>query len=145
MEDRGPLDGNSRSRSCRRVAPGVLRRVNPCASLDAVVGPGRIGARCAPGAAHFADAMKIDARRFLVPEGGSVDLARWPTRVDAYYDSHEDYERALAQHVATLAEGQTVLYAHDRYALLIVFQAMDAAGKDGVIKHVMSGVNPQEI
>ncbi len=87
--------------------------------------------------------MKIDTHRFLVPEGASVDLARWPTRVEPYYDSREDYERALARHVATLAERQTLLYAHDRYALLIVFQAMDAAGKDGVIKHVMSGVNPQ--
>ncbi len=78
--------------------------------------------------------MKIDTRRFRVPDSGSVDLARWPTRVDPYYGSHEDYDRTLAQHVATLAERQTLPCAHDRCALLIVLQAMDAAGKDGVIK-----------
>ena len=52
-------------------------------------------------------------------------------------------EAALANGVERMAELQDKLYAQDRWALLLVFQAMDAAGKDGTIKHVMSGVNPQ--
>src|SRR5438128_1801907 len=52
-------------------------------------------------------------------------------------------EEALALGVAALAELQDKLYAQDRWGVLLIFQAMDAAGKDGAIKHVMSGVNPQ--
>jgi PPK2 family polyphosphate:nucleotide phosphotransferase len=59
------------------------------------------------------------------------------------YESDEDYHRILAEHVAQLNELQQRLYASGRYALLLIFQAMDAAGKDGAIAHVMSGVNPQ--
>ena len=59
------------------------------------------------------------------------------------YDSKSHYQSLLAEHVEKLSERQNLLYAHDRYAVLLIFQAMDAAGKDGVIKHVMSGVNPQ--
>jgi PPK2 family polyphosphate:nucleotide phosphotransferase len=58
------------------------------------------------------------------------------------FDKH-DGKALLAKDVARLAELQERLYAHDRWALLVVLQAMDAAGKDGVIKHVMSGINPQ--
>jgi PPK2 family polyphosphate:nucleotide phosphotransferase len=87
--------------------------------------------------------MSIDTSRFRVPEGRKVALKQWPTRVGAFYDSKSDYESMLANHVRKLSEHQNRLYADDRYALLLIFQAMDAAGKDGVIKHVMSGVNPQ--
>ena len=66
-----------------------------------------------------------------------------PTRVKPYYDSKADYEARLARHIEQMAELQNLLYADDRYALLLIFQAMDAAGKDSCIKHVMSGVNPQ--
>jgi PPK2 family polyphosphate:nucleotide phosphotransferase len=59
------------------------------------------------------------------------------------YASKEDYHALLADHVAQLSAQQELLFASDRYAVLIIFQAMDAAGKDGAIKHVMSGVNPQ--
>src|SRR5262249_11947459 len=55
----------------------------------------------------------------------------------------EEAEELLARHIAATAELQEKLYAQDQWAVLLVFQAMDAAGKDGVIKHVMSGVNPQ--
>ncbi|MGH7740433.1 MAG: ADP-polyphosphate phosphotransferase [Candidatus Eiseniibacteriota bacterium] len=87
--------------------------------------------------------MKVDASAFRVPEGGKVRLARWPTRVKPIYRSDSDYAKMLADHVARMRERQDLLYAHHRYALLVIFQALDAAGKDGVIKHVMSGVNPQ--
>ena len=87
--------------------------------------------------------MSIDTSRFRVPEGRKVVLKQWATRVGAFYESKSDYESMLAHHVHKLSEHQNRLYADDRYALLLIFQAMDAAGKDGVIKHVMSGVNPQ--
>ena len=87
--------------------------------------------------------MPIDTAPFRVPPAKAVDLGRWPTRVKPLYDDKADYQQQLGKHVARLAERQNLLYAHDRYALLLIFQAMDAAGKDGVIKHVMSGVNPQ--
>jgi PPK2 family polyphosphate:nucleotide phosphotransferase len=87
--------------------------------------------------------MKIAIKKFRVREGGKVRLADWPTRVKLFYKSKEHYEEILAGHRAKLSARQNLLYAHDRYALLLIFQAMDAAGKDGAIKHVMSGVNPQ--
>jgi len=85
--------------------------------------------------------MKI--KKFLVREGERVRLREWPTRVAPFYQSKADYERLLADHIKRLRALQNVMYAHNRYALLLIFQAMDAAGKDGAIKHVMSGVNPQ--
>ena len=87
--------------------------------------------------------MKIDPDDFRVRPGEKVRLKKWPTRVKLYYASDDDYKERLADHVERLAALQSLLYASDRYALLLIFQAMDAAGKDGVIKHVMSGVNPQ--
>ena len=75
--------------------------------------------------------------------GEKLRLKRRPTRVKPYYDSEDDSRKRLAGQVSRLSELQNLLYASDRHALLLVFQAMDAAGKDGVIKHVMTGVNPQ--
>jgi len=87
--------------------------------------------------------MKIDADRFRVRPGERVRLKKWPTRVKPFYASKAESEELLARHVEKLAELQNLLYADDRYALLLIFQAMDAAGKDSCNKHVMSGVNPQ--
>ena len=87
--------------------------------------------------------MPIDVSPFRVAEGRAVDLKKWPTHVPPFYQSKDHYRFLLAQHVQQLSERQDLFYAHDRYSLLLIFQAMDAAGKDGVIKHVMSGVNPQ--
>ena len=87
--------------------------------------------------------MSIDVSSFRVREGRTVNLKKWPTRVRPFYDSKAQYESLLADHVKKLSERQNLLYAYDRYAVLVILQAMDAAGKDGVIKHVMSGVNPQ--
>ena len=87
--------------------------------------------------------MRIDSKEFRVPEGETVRLKKWPTKVKPFYKSKKQYEKMLADHVEKLSDRQSVLYAHNRYALLLIFQAMDAAGKDGAIKHVMSGVNPQ--
>ena len=87
--------------------------------------------------------MPIKSSDFRVREGTRVNLKKWPTRVDPVYGSNEEYEDLLRKHVKALSAQQELLYASDRYALLLIFQAMDAAGKDGVIRHVMSGVNPQ--
>lgn len=87
--------------------------------------------------------MKIKTRQFRVPEGDTVKLKKWPTRVEPVYRSKDEYRELLEAQVRELSEQQQLLYAHNRYALLLIFQAMDAAGKDGAIKHVMSGINPQ--
>jgi PPK2 family polyphosphate:nucleotide phosphotransferase len=87
--------------------------------------------------------MKIDVAQFRVRERQKVDLGKRPTRVKPLYGSKSDYEKLLTAQRTELAHLQNLQYAHDRYALLLIFQAMDAAGKDGAIKHVMSGVNPQ--
>jgi PPK2 family polyphosphate:nucleotide phosphotransferase len=87
--------------------------------------------------------MKINPRDFRVREGEKVSLKKWPTKVAAVYGSKEEYERLLAEHIEQLRAQQELLYASNSYAVLLIFQAMDAAGKDGAIKHVMSGVNPQ--
>jgi PPK2 family polyphosphate:nucleotide phosphotransferase len=87
--------------------------------------------------------MKIDSSDFRVREGAEVDLRKWPTRVKPVYKSREHYHRLLGEHVARLSAQQQLLYASNRHAVLLIFQAMDAAGKDGAIRHVMSGVNPQ--
>jgi PPK2 family polyphosphate:nucleotide phosphotransferase len=87
--------------------------------------------------------MKIDIKDFRIGEGNKVDLDKWPTRVDPVYKSKSDYKTLLAEQVEELSAQQELLYASDSFAVLLIFQAMDAAGKDGVIRHVMSGVNPQ--
>jgi PPK2 family polyphosphate:nucleotide phosphotransferase len=87
--------------------------------------------------------MAIDVSGFKVAAGQSTDLSARPTRVDPVYQSKGDYKDQLKKHVNRLSKVQEKLYADDRYAILIIFQAMDTAGKDGAIRHVMSGVNPQ--
>jgi PPK2 family polyphosphate:nucleotide phosphotransferase len=87
--------------------------------------------------------MKIDTDRFRIREGEKLDLGKRPTLVDPVYESKDDYKKALKQQVERLSDLQSLLYASNRYAVLLIFQAMDAAGKDGAIQHVMSGVNPQ--
>jgi PPK2 family polyphosphate:nucleotide phosphotransferase len=87
--------------------------------------------------------MKIDAKDFQVREGDDVDLKHWSTRIDPVYESKEHYHALLREHVEQLSVQQQLLYASNRHAVLLIFQAMDAAGKDGAIRHVMSGVNPQ--
>ena len=87
--------------------------------------------------------MKIDSDDFRVPAGEKINLKKWPTLVEPVYKSKKQYQQFLARQVEQLSEMQRLHYASDRYALLLIFQAMDAAGKDGAIRHVMSGVNPQ--
>ncbi len=77
--------------------------------------------------------MSIDPKKFRVREGAEVDLKRWPTRTDRVYKDDADYAAILKEHVKKLSAQQELLYASGSYAVLLIFQAMDAAGKDGVI------------
>ena len=87
--------------------------------------------------------MKIDSGAFLVRPGDKIDLGERPTIVKPFCESKKQYQKLLEDHVEQLSSLQRLLYASNHYALLLIFQAMDAAGKDGAIRHVMSGVNPQ--
>ncbi len=87
--------------------------------------------------------IKIEAKQFRVKPGEGVTLDEWPTRVQSICKSKKQYRKLLEQHVESLAELQRLHYASARYAMLLIFQGMDSAGKDGAIRHVMSGVNPQ--
>ena len=87
--------------------------------------------------------MKINSNDFRVRPGESVKLREWPTIVKPFFRSKKQYQELLHEHVEKLSALQRLHYASNRYALLLIFQGMDAAGKDGVIRHVMSGVNPQ--
>jgi len=85
----------------------------------------------------------MNTGRLAVPPGTTVHLKDYDTAWTGKFRSKEDAAEKLQSDIALLATLQDVLYAQGNYALLLIFQAMDAAGKDGAIKHVMSGVNPQ--
>jgi len=87
--------------------------------------------------------MKFRPDDYRVREGETVDLTKRKTLTKPIYHSKQKYAKHMAAHIEELSELQELLYASNRHALLLIFQAMDAAGKDGAIRHVMSGVNPQ--
>jgi PPK2 family polyphosphate:nucleotide phosphotransferase len=87
--------------------------------------------------------MKVRSTDFRVQQGNRVNLDKCPTAIEPIYESKKQYQKLLRDHIAQLSSLQQLLYASSRYAILLIFQAMDAAGKDGAIRHVMSGVNPQ--
>jgi PPK2 family polyphosphate:nucleotide phosphotransferase len=87
--------------------------------------------------------MKSHSSAFLVPVGTKVKLRKWATLAPPVYASKRQSRKLLKRHAEKLSSLQELHYAANRYALLLIFQGMDAAGKDGVIRHVMSGVNPQ--
>jgi len=87
--------------------------------------------------------MRITSTDYRVSPGTQVDLKKRPTAVRPVYQTNRQYREILSAHVKELGAQQELLYAADRYALLMIFQGMDASGKDGAIAHVMSGINPQ--
>jgi PPK2 family polyphosphate:nucleotide phosphotransferase len=87
--------------------------------------------------------MKINSKDFRVRPNEKVKLKDWPTLVKPFYKSKKNYQKLLEKHVEELSSLQRLHYASDHYALLFIFQALDAGGKDGSIRHVMSGVNPE--
>jgi polyphosphate kinase 2 (PPK2 family) len=86
--------------------------------------------------------MKISTKEFRVMPRKKVKLAEWPTIVKPFCKSKEQYQELLEEHVKNLSSLQNLHYTSNHYALLLIFQGMDSAGKDGAIRHVMSGVNP---
>jgi PPK2 family polyphosphate:nucleotide phosphotransferase len=87
--------------------------------------------------------MKIDPKAFRVPSETTVRLNRWATDIGPLYKSEKQYKKLLAADVGELRALQGLLYASGGYSLLLIFQGMDASGKDGAISHVLTGVNPQ--
>jgi len=87
--------------------------------------------------------MKIHSQDFRVPHHKKIDIKRLPTIVKPFCESKKKYKELLEEHIAELTSLQQLHYASNRYALLLIFQGMDSAGKDGAIRHVMSGVNPE--
>jgi len=85
----------------------------------------------------------MKTKNFIVPEGKKLDLKDHPTDFTGDYKNKEDARDDLQKNIEKMSKLQDVLYAQDTQAILLIFQAMDAAGKDSVIEHVMSGVNPQ--
>ena len=89
--------------------------------------------------------MKIHSKDFRVPHHKKIDIKRLPTMVKPFCESKKEYKELLEEHIAELTSLQQLHYASNRYALLLIFQGMDGAGKDGAIRHVMSGVNPRRL
>jgi PPK2 family polyphosphate:nucleotide phosphotransferase len=87
--------------------------------------------------------MKIDFARYRVAEGTEIQLSKRSTNVEPLYESHKHYRKLIEKKIEKLRGMQNLLYANHSRSLLLIFQAMDAGGKDSAIKHVMSGVNPQ--
>ena len=87
--------------------------------------------------------MKIKTKNFQVQPGEKVNLDKMPTLIRPFFKSKKGYKKLLEKHVEELSSLQRLHYASNQYALLLILQGMDAAGKDGAIRHVMSGVNPQ--
>ncbi len=87
----------------------------------------------------------MNTDKFRISEGTKLDLNEHPTDFTGDYTDKDEASEDLKKNVERLGELQDVLYAEDQRSLLIIFQAMDAAGKDGAIKHVMSGINPQGV
>jgi PPK2 family polyphosphate:nucleotide phosphotransferase len=85
----------------------------------------------------------MNTDKFLVKEGSKLDLKKHATDFTGDYTDKKQAVKDLEENVQKMRKLQDVLYADDTQSLLIIFQAMDAAGKDGAIEHVMSGVNPQ--
>ena len=91
------------------------------------------------------NAHRLDHRPFLVPPGKKIRLKDYATDHTGHFNHKDDGKEALREDVSALAEMQNVLWASKEYAVIVILQALDAAGKDGTIKHVMTGINPQGV
>ncbi len=87
--------------------------------------------------------MKSSLKDFVVLPGDKVKLEKYPTEIKPLYKSKDEYKQMLSENIEELSSLQNLLYASNKYSVLLIFQSMDAAGKDSTIKHVMSGINPQ--
>lgn len=89
--------------------------------------------------------VNIDISAFEHTGANPFSIQDAPTQVDPFYEGKKDYKNLLEEFQEEIDDLQNMMYAHDRYGMLLLFQAMDAAGKDGTIRHVMSGVNPHGV
>lgn len=132
VQARSPYRFRSLGRACTKVRAGESANQRTA------------GRDACNGLAHTErGGMKIDPKDFRVDHGEKLKLKTRPTRVKPVYQSKKQYQKLLEEQVGGLSELQQLHYASDSYAVLLIFQAMDAAGKDGAIRHVMSGINPQ--
>ena len=113
------------------------RRDGPCET------DGVLNSRSQTGPTSEISNMTIDTKDYRARAGHRVELRKWPTRVAPICHSDKEYRALLQEHVAALSKLQRLHYASGRFSLLLIFQALDAAGKDGAIRHVLSGVNPE--
>src|SRR5258708_18185496 len=86
--------------------------------------------------------MKINVGRFRVVRGSRVDLTKWPTLAAPVYESDDHYAQLLKEYVGTINAQQQLLNASESFAVLVIFQAMDAGGQDSPIEHMKTGINP---
>ena len=86
--------------------------------------------------------IRIDPEQFRFRPGESASVQDQATQIEPLYDSKKEYRKMLKEYVEEIHDLHGLMYAHNRYSLLLIFQGMDTAGKDGAIRHVMSGVNP---
>jgi PPK2 family polyphosphate:nucleotide phosphotransferase len=86
--------------------------------------------------------MNIDVKDFEYTGDKKFEIKKSDTKIKDFYESDEEYELMMSEVRKGMDKHQSLMYAHDRYSMLLIFQASDAAGKDGTIKAVMSGVNP---
>lgn len=89
--------------------------------------------------------LSIDTSQFRIDGGQPFSIADAPTKIKKVYKDDDDYTKKLEEFQGEIDALQNKMYAHDRYGLLLIFQAMDAAGKDGTIQKVMSGINPHGV
>ncbi len=89
--------------------------------------------------------IKINTQQFKIEKNNDFEISKANTKVKKNYSSDIEYEAFSLDYKNQIDELQSKMYAHNRYGLILIFQAMDAAGKDGTIKHVISGVNPHGI
>ena len=85
----------------------------------------------------------MDIKEYAVLDKGNLDLSAFTTKAEEKADKKQTVKKLMPENIIRMARLQEKLYAQNRHSLLIVLQAMDAAGKDGVIRHVMTGLNPQ--
>jgi PPK2 family polyphosphate:nucleotide phosphotransferase len=91
------------------------------------------------------DLLNIKTKKYTVTGKDSVDLSDHPTKLKKPLCGKSEYKNVNQAFMKEIDNLQNVMYAHDRYGMLLIFQAMDGAGKDGTIRHVMSGVNPHGV
>ncbi len=136
------LEKNGFARCGTVIADDGTPRVAYQKTGETIPGPGAAGP-CPRGEELERKDRTVKTERYLVKEGQRVSLKSFPTACDTEADKKKVKRELMPENISAMAGLQEKLFAENRHALLIVLQAMDAAGKDGTIRHVMSGLNPQ--